>query len=272
MKKHIILILLILILSFAQPAFAEEYNTTDYIPEPGVVTQADLPLLTSFPTAGHLWTYWQNTLGAAEQSPYPDYIAGVWSADGGMENLVFGIIEGEAGEAGREEILKLVENDNTVSFQTMKYSHAELWAIQQELTDALWNDTGAYGIGIYEMENHVHIDIDPENKNSKAFMQKCFETYGDRIVFEEGSGVYVTAEEAKESRFFSPWFYVILCLLCAMGGGFLIFRKKFAFAGYGGSSESFSAEDVRTNLRNHPSVPDGAVYEKILKEIDKKEK
>ena len=266
MKKYTaFLILLILLITFAQPAFAEEYNTTDYIPEPGVVAQFPLPQLTSFPTAGHLWTYWQNSVTDYDKSPYPDYIAGVWSEDGGMENLVFGITD----EAYKEEILNLVENDSTVSFQLMKYSHAELWAIQQELTDSLWNDTGAYGIGIYEMENHVHIDIDPKNKNSKAFMQQCFDQYGDRIVFEEGSGVFVTAESASKESL-PLWFYIVLCLLCAMGGGFLIFRKRLAYARYAHSSEksAYSAENIHTYIQNHPSVPNPGVYEKILKIID----
>ena len=261
----IILIFVLLCMSMVSVAFAA---TEDYIPEPGVVTGRELPELTSFPTAGHLWTYWQTLNTDFTQSPYPDYITGVWSSDGGMENLTFGITKDEKGEAGKQEILELVENDSTVTFEYQNYSHKELWDIQLALTSSLGDETGAYGIGIYEMENHVHIDIDESNPNSKAFMAECFEAYGDRIVFEKSDGITLVAEDssAKEKSLRLWWFVLILAVLLGGAAAFL-FRKKFAFAGL--SSSAISATELREAVKEDKKTPDETVLQRILDDIEK---
>lgn len=158
-----------------------------------------LPALAAgtFSSAADLWTFWQESPASREESPYPSYICGVWSTDGSQENLTFSVTKDEAGEAGKAEILELVEDDSTVSFTYQSYPHEELWAIQLELEPWLGDATGAYGIGVYEMENTVVISINTDHPKSEAFMQDCFAAYGDRIRFETGSGLTFTAGSSE---------------------------------------------------------------------------
>ena len=67
-----------------------------------------------YENAGQLYEAWMH------QGGVPDYISGVWSTDGGYVNLTFGVVKGEAGQKGQQEILALVKDDSTVTivFQT----------------------------------------------------------------------------------------------------------------------------------------------------------
>ena len=177
MKKHILLLLAALLCCGAAHAQTDQFANAYALYESWYASQTD-------------WT----------KSAYPDYVCGVWSTDGGMDNLTIAVLEGAAGEAGKAEILDLVADDSTLTIVTQKYSHAELRAIQEELTPSLGDETGAYGIGVYEMDNKVHVDINTDNPGAEDFMAKCLEQYGDRIVFEAGSGVSVTAESAGNAN------------------------------------------------------------------------
>ena len=123
---------------------------------------------------------------------YPDAVCGVWSNDGTMESLTIAVDKSEAGEALKQEILDMIEDDSSVTFTFRSYTYAELRAIQNELTERLGEATGAYGVGIHEDENCVVIDIDVENPGSRQFMDECFEKYHNKVRFEEGSGAVIT--------------------------------------------------------------------------------
>ena len=171
MKKYVLLLLAALLCCGAAHAQTDQFANAYELYESWYANQTD-------------WT----------KSAYPDYVCGVWSTDGGMDNLTIAVLEGAAGEAGKAELLDLVADDATLTIVTQKYSHAELREIQEELTPSLGYETGAYGIGVYEMDNRVHIDINTDNPGAEAFMEECLKKYGDRIVFEGGAGVFVTAE------------------------------------------------------------------------------
>ena len=81
-----------------------------------------------YATAFDLYQAWFAQNGY--ENPYPDYISGVWSADGSMDHFVFGVTDDERGEAGKAEILRLVADDTTVDFAYQNYSYAELLAIR----------------------------------------------------------------------------------------------------------------------------------------------
>ena len=61
-----------------------------------------------YSTAGDLYEAWCSNL--------PDYFCGVWSTDGGTTNLTFGIQNNASGNAGKQKILELIENDSSVTF------------------------------------------------------------------------------------------------------------------------------------------------------------
>ena len=150
----------------------------------------------SYADSVDLWNDWQNqrAMDYDDPTPYPDYVTGIWTDDD-MATLTFGVTKDERGEQGKAELLELIENDDTVKFSYQTYPYNELWQIQLKLQEKMGEETGVFGIGIYEMENYIHIDIDKNNKNSEKFMEECFAEYGDRVVFEQSDGISVTAEE-----------------------------------------------------------------------------
>ena len=134
-----------------------------------------------YENAGELYDAW------ASQNCVPDYITGVWSTDGGYENLTFGVVKGEDGEKGRQEILSLVRNDASVTIVYQTYSRNYLYRIQKEIEDAYFEaGLGLVTAGLREQENsicfEVHIDF-AENTDTQAMIQQVTEQYGDAVHF-----------------------------------------------------------------------------------------
>ncbi len=190
-----------------------------------------------FATAGELWQYWMAQQTDYLENPYPEYVCGAWSVDGSMENLCFAVTEGEAGDAGKAEILALVEDDTTVSFETRKYSYGELLNVRREIEAQFGDDNGMNGIGIDESENTVYITIGEVNEQAENFMRGCFEKYGDMVVFETGVAIDVTA--AEEIGITGPlmqemplktanWLWLLPILIFFCTGSFLLIRKAKA--------------------------------------------
>lgn len=146
-----------------------------------------------YATAGDLYQAWYAENGY--ENPYPDYITGVWSADGSMDCLVFGVTGDERGEAGKEQILRLVADDSTVEFAYQTYSYAELLAIQREIEPLMGDEYGAYACGVYDMENVLKISIDETNPKAEEFMADLFARHGDRVAFEKMDGKIVLMED-----------------------------------------------------------------------------
>ncbi len=125
---------------------------------------------------------------------YPDYVCGVYSLDGTMENLVVGITNDEKGEKGAQEILSLIENDSGVSFEYMKYTYAELQEVRLKVKAQLKEKTDSgliftWGVGISETQNAVVVTMDLSTREKQAFAMQCMESYGDMVVFENGGEI-----------------------------------------------------------------------------------
>lgn len=198
-----------------------------------------------FSNAGELYGHWLESWLDFETSPYPDYVCGVWSTYGDGDHLTIAVTADEAGEAGKEEILGLIADKDSVTFAYQNYSYAELWAIQQELAPRLGEETGACAIGVYDMENRVGILIDTANENSEAFINECLEKYGDKIVFEGGDGIRILATDSFNGGFdvsvgvgigagtaarppLWPWLICAAALLFALMFGLLRHRRTLA--------------------------------------------
>lgn len=153
-----------------------------------------------YATAGDLYQAWFAENGY--ENPYPDYITGVWSEGGTESALVFGVTKDERGEAGKEEILRLVADDSTVDFAYQTYSYAELLAVQREIEPLMGDEYGVYACGIYDMENVLKISIDETNPKAEEFMADLFARYGDQIAFEklDGKTVLLTDTVVDTSR------------------------------------------------------------------------
>jgi len=244
----------------------------------------------AFRTAGDLLQFWMGRKSFPE-SAYPDYVTGVWSTDGGIDNLTIGVTKDEAGEAGKEEILSWIEDDSSVTFAYQSYPHRELMKIQGNLVSSLNDETGAYAIGVDEMENRVHIDIDITAPGAAAFMEECFAAYGDRIEFEEGEGISITTETIgaidpggalttglmHETGYEKPnllplVFFVSLLLLAA--GGWMFLKNRRGRAAVTAEGDTVSAAPItdaaiKAALRESGDTPPPSLDEKILAAAEK---
>ena len=148
-----------------------------------------------YATMGELYQAWGGYAG------YPDYICGVWSTDGGMSNMTVAVTKDKAGERGKEEILSLLENPNSVTFTYQSYSYQELQEVNEAIVSRMMaGDQSIVACGIYEMENKVHISVLETAENAEETAQKLVKTYGDKVMVELGSMVFDTTMEETYDR------------------------------------------------------------------------
>lgn len=154
-------------------------------------TREDGTPIAKYMTMGDLYQAWY--ANREYEYYYPDYVCGVWTETGDMSELVVAVTKDEAGEAGKEEILSLIENDDSVKFTYQSYSYKELRQAQDEISSFMGDESGIYGLGVYEMENKLHANIDMSNPNAEMYVEKLLAQYGDMIVFEAGNGFTLDA-------------------------------------------------------------------------------
>ncbi len=145
----------------------------------------------TYSTAFDLFQHWCN-------EGYPDYVTGVWSTDGSSYNLTVGVTGDAAGEAGKQEILALVEDDASVNFAPQTYSHNYLMQIQDELFPYFEQDLGLVATGLYDMENYIGVEILSAKANDKAtlsFIAELQQKYGDAVSISYSEGFATTTDE-----------------------------------------------------------------------------
>lgn len=237
---------------------------------PGFAAHADGE---PYENAYGLWVSWEQV--------YPDYVAGVLSTDGGVERLTFALVEG-AGEAEKEEILSQIKEKDSASFEEgYRYSYVELRAVQEELTACLGAETGAFGIGVYEGENRVHIDINTDNPGAEAFMRMCRESYGDMIVFEGGPGAaFVDTAAAEEAPPLTAepsvgrsagYLFPILALCLVLGGLVVLKQTSLIFRTAEGPEAAArpTFRRVEAAVRDSAETPDERLLRAIMERIGK---
>ena len=134
-----------------------------------------------YENAGDLYSAW------VSQDCVPDYITGVWSTDGGHENLTFGVVKGDAGEMGRQDILALVQNDSSVTIVYQTYSRNYLYRIQKEIEETYFeNGLGLVAAGVMERENMLRFEVHTDfanNADTQAMIRHVTDQYGDAVYF-----------------------------------------------------------------------------------------
>lgn len=114
----------------------------------------------------------------------PDYICGIWSTDGSMERLTIGIQNTEEGNAAKQEILDMIEDDSAITFVYQKHSKNELLRILDELYSYFERDAGLVSAGLNEIDNRIDIEIFEENAKDAATKEMISEleaAYGDAV-------------------------------------------------------------------------------------------
>ena len=146
-------------------------------------------------TMGDLYQAWGGYEG------YPEYICGVWSTDGGMSNMTVAVTKDKAGERGKEKILSLLENPNSVTFTYQSYSYQELQEVNEAIVSRMMaGDQSIVACGIYEMENKVHVSVLETAENAKETAQALVKTYGDKVMVELGAMLFDTTMEETYDR------------------------------------------------------------------------
>lgn len=246
----------------------------------------------AFQTAGDLFQYWMSGKSFPE-SPYPDYVTGVWSTDGSADQLTFGVTKDEAGEAGKAEILSYIVDDSTVTFAYQSFPHHELMKVQRSLVSSMNDETGAYAMGVHDMENRVVISINVSAPGAEAFMEECFAAYGDRVAFEEGEGIFLTLETGvdgtggvpatglvQETGLNKPNLLPLVCLLAALLlslGVLTILRNRRSRTAVTAEGEHVAAAsvtegEIKTALKENLAAPPAALDKKILAAAEKEMK
>ncbi len=148
-----------------------------------------------FETMADLYNYWFIT--ATDDVAYPDYVCGVWTETGDMSQLVVAVTKDEKGEAGKQEILSLIGNDESISFTYQSYSYRELYEVKNYVIEKLQNsEVMNWGCGIDEMKNTVTVDIDTSLPEVQTIMKDCFAVYGNMVIFNYG-GVFIEASSEE---------------------------------------------------------------------------
>lgn len=137
MKKTVALILSVIVICFCSTTVSAEKAT--------------------YSTAGDLYEAWHDNL--------PDYICGVWSTNGGSSHITFGIQNNESGNAGKQEMLELVENDSTLTFVYQVFSRNYLLQIQKEIDEYLGEDLGLVSTAVDDINNCIVLGILEERKD-----------------------------------------------------------------------------------------------------------
>lgn len=237
---------------------------------------------TTYPTLFDLFQHWCN-------EGYPDYVTGIWSNDGSSYNLTVGVIEGAAGEAGKQEILDLIENDDFVTFVTQTYSHNYLMQIQEELLPYFKQNLGMVGSGVSEMENCVEIDFLTEKANDEttlSFIAELQQKYGDAVSFSYTEGYSLLTEEIGLSNpltpstdgnsSFSPLLAAGLILIPLLVFGLCFFlRKRFVpvlqtnSGGTVAQTDRLSVKEVEELVKGSSLTVSVEVDERVMDAIKK---
>ena len=241
---------------------------------------------TTYPTLFDLFQHWCN-------EGYPDYVTGVWSNDGSTYNLTVGVTGDAAGEAGKQEILNLIENDAYITFTTQTYSHNYLMQIQEELFPYFeQEELGLVGSGVYDIENCVHVEVLTEKENDEVslnFIAELEEKYGDAVSISYTEGYVLRTEEislttppapsigGKSS--FSPLLIAGMILIPLLVFGiYFALRKRFVpvmQTNAGGTvthSDTLSVKEVEELVKDSSLTVSKEVDERVMELISKKER
>jgi len=171
-----------------------------------------------YSTAGDLYQDWYDNL--------PDYICGVWSNDGSSNNLTFGIQNNEAGNAGKQEMLRLIKNENTVAFVYQTYSRNYLLEIQEELNVYLKKDIGLISTALDEKNNCIELGIHHQEKDKPATKETIVELknkYGDAVSVEFVEEIVPTSSADDRTLYYGS---VVVGVLFLLGLSMLLLLKR----------------------------------------------
>ena len=228
-------------------------------------------------TAGDLYEAWHNNL--------PDYICGVWSTDGGTTNLTFGIQNNEAGNAGKQKILELIENDLSVTFVYQQFSRNYLLKIQKEIDGYFEKDLGLISTGLDDINNCIVLGVFNERKDNadtQNMINEITGKYGEAVSVEYTDKLILTTAQNETNHTWvtltkqpSMFMSMTMMILLVIGVFFVIAirRKMLILQTNHGTTVSAtrlpSAKDVEDMVKhsNYSAPPD--LKQKVMGMIER---
>lgn len=172
-------------------------------------------------TAGELYEAWCENL--------PDYICGVWSTDGGTNNLTFGVQNNAAGNAGKQEMLDLVKNDSTLTFVYQEYSRNYLLQIQREIDKYMPKDLGLVSTALYDENNCIEIGILKERQDdadTQDMIREITDKYGKAVIVEYTDTFYELTTEENEFQKPQHLVFTMGIIVVLLVGMLFVFQKR----------------------------------------------
>ena len=240
----------------------------------------ELPVDITFATAGDLFQMW-------ESEGYPDYVCGVWSTDGGMENLTIAVQNNDEGEAGKAEILTLVDDDSTVTFAYQKVSVKYLTDAQYQLLPYFEKDLGLVSAARNDLGNCIDLgilEIRKDDPDTAAMLSELTEKYGDIFTVEYVSqpvtslvdyvsldSAVVTFDEKQNSTQYFAFLLTGVLLIATVAVLYAVRRRALVRATNAGNvTESKpSLKEVETMIKEADCTVPAELEERIMREIDK---
>ncbi len=131
-----------------------------------------------FENARDLYQVW------AGPQQFPDYVCGVWSNDGTSNNLTISVLNTKEGNDGKKEILELIENDSSVTFEYGEYSRNYLISVQTQVSKLFktHEEHGLVGTAYLDDKNRISLlflkEYEP-NENTQQLLSDLKSEYGD---------------------------------------------------------------------------------------------
>lgn len=172
-------------------------------------------------TAGELYEAWYENL--------PDYICGVWSTDGGTNNLTFGIQNNAAGNAGKQEMLDLVKNNSTLTFVYQEYSRNYLLQIQREIDEYMKKELGLISTALNEQNNCIELGILKERKDDVAtqdMIKEITNRYGNAVTVEYTDAIYALTTDMNGLWTSQHIILIMGIVVVFLAGMFFVFQKR----------------------------------------------
>ncbi len=129
-----------------------------------------------YANAGELYQHWT-------EAGIPDYISGVWSTDGGMDNLTFGIVMGY--EKMADILYAQIQADDSLTVVYQAYSWKELTDIQKAMEPYMQQEYGFVSLGVDLYENALILEIHTdyrENARTQALVEDLCTEYGNCLI------------------------------------------------------------------------------------------
>lgn len=250
-----------------------------------VAAVEDLPLPDGhFATAADLFQYWEGTY----PPQYPDYVGGVWTDNGTSYPLTIALTDDAAGKAGKEEILRLLSDDQSVKFTKVTYSRNMLMAAMDDLSQYFEQDLGLVGLGVFDMDNHVGLEIHKDYKKNpatQALLREIKLRYGDAVSIRYTDGYVATTTDilgmdasvdpGNDAQYVFLAVVIAIGMLCTLAVVMTV-RHRRTVALQTADKQMISAAEgnatdhrVETVLRNSAEKPSPELEKRIMDQIDR---